>query len=315
MLHDKTLAVVVPAYNEEKLLDRVVEQMPAFVDRIIIVDDCSTDRTLEIAESLAEKNERVHVIRHTVNQGVGAAIVTGYFYAQEQEYDVTAVMAGDAQMDPNDLENVAGPVARDEVDYCKGNRIFTGEAYRKIPKIRYFGNAVLSLMTKVASGYWHVADSQTGYTAINLKMLKLINWEDSYKRYGCPNDYLVRLNIYNARVRDVPIEPVYGVGEKSHMKLYKVIPQMSLLLFRLFIKRMFQKYVIRDFHPLILFYAMSAVLLLPGVAWGLYSLAYRMLVGPIAATTLLFVVFLLVSGTQFGLFAMFMDMEVNKDLR
>ena len=315
MLENKKLAVVVPAYKEETQIGRVIRTMPAFVDVMVIVDDCSPDGTTAAVQALLPEFPKVVLIRHPVNQGVGGAIATGYKYARDHAFDVAVVMAGDGQMAPEDLPAIAGPVARGEVDYCKGNRLFTGEAYRKIPKVRYFGNAVLSLLTKVASGYWHVADSQTGYTAINLRMLKLIDWDLAYKRYGCPNDYLVRLNIYSAKVRDVPIEPVYGVGEKSKIRLHKVIPRISLLLTRLFMKRMFQKYVIRDFHPLILFYLMSFVLLLPGLALGVTDLLWRLLVGPVVATSVLFDVFLLVSGIQFGLFAMFMDMEVNKDLR
>ena len=114
--------------------------MPDFVDSLIVVDDCSSDSTIATVKALAATNARVHLIEHEHNEGI----------------DVTVVMAGDAQMDPGDLPAIIGPVARDEVDYCKGNRLFTGEAFGKIPKIRYFGNAVLSLLTKVASGYWHV---------------------------------------------------------------------------------------------------------------------------------------------------------------
>lgn len=315
MIEGRSLAVVVPAYNEETQIAGVVETMPECVDHIIIVDDRSTDRTAEIAAELQKEQPRIHLLRHEVNQGVGGAISTGYKYARDRKIEVTVVMAGDGQMAPEDLSAVARPVALDQVDYCKGNRLFTGEAYKQIPKVRYFGNAVLSLLTKIASGYWHVADSQTGYTAINLRMLQLIDWDLTYKRYGCPNDYLVRLNIYNARVRDVPIRPVYGVGEVSGIRLRSVIPRMTWLLFKLFRKRMFQKYVIRDFHPLVLFYLMSFLLLLPGLIFGIKIALSRLIVGPVAVTSVLFVVFLLVSGIQFGLFAMFMDMEVNRELR
>jgi glycosyltransferase involved in cell wall biosynthesis len=312
MFEGKRVAVVVPAHNEETQIETVIRTMPELVDQIVIVDDMSSDQTVKVVKELTKRYPKVHLIEHEANQGVGGAIVTGYKYARDQKYDVTVVMAGDAQMDPEDLPVVAGPVARGEVDYCKGNRLFTGEAFQKIPKVRYFGNSILSLMTKVASGYWHVADSQTGYTAINLRMLQLINWDQTYKRYGCPNDYLVRLNIYDATVRDVPINPVYDVGEKSGIRLHNVIPRMSLLIAKLFLWRMFQKYIIRDFHPLVLFYAMSALLLIPGVLLGLTALAYRLFQGPIATTSVLFVVFLLVSGIQFGLFAMFFDMETSR---
>ena len=147
-------------------------------------------------------------------------------------------MAGDAQMDPSDLPRLLDPLVKGEVDYSKGNRLFTGKAWRIIPKARYFGNAILSFLTKIASGYWHVADSQSGYTAVALKVLKTLDLDGIYKRYGMPNDLLVKLNVFQFRVRDIPINPIYGVGERSYMKIYKVIFTLSFLLFKLFLWRL-----------------------------------------------------------------------------
>ena len=155
------------------------------------------------------------MIRHDQNQGVGAAIVSGYKAAVADGADVACVMAGDGQMDPVDLEHLAGAVARDEVDYAKANRLFTGEAWKLIPRSRYLGNAVLSLLTKIASGYWHIADSQSGYTAVSRTLLEELDLDRLYPRYGFPNDMLVQLNVWNARVRDFPSRPIYGVGERS----------------------------------------------------------------------------------------------------
>ncbi|HLB04062.1 MAG TPA: glycosyltransferase family 2 protein, partial [Gaiellaceae bacterium] len=168
MLDGKTVAVVVPAFDEEALVGSTVEEIPAFVDRIIVVDDASKDATAERARAA---DPRVEVIRHERNRGVGAAIVTGYKRAAEERIDVTCVMAADGQMDPGDLEQLARGVASGECDYAKANRLFTGEAWKLIPRTRYLGNAVLSFLTKIASGYWHVADSQTGYTAVSLATL------------------------------------------------------------------------------------------------------------------------------------------------
>src|SRR5439155_5940146 len=143
---------------------------------------------------------RVQVIEHERNEGVGAAIVTGYLQALAEWIDVTAVMAADNQMDPDDLRQLCEPVARGELDYAKANRLFTGQAWQLIPRYRYLGNAALSLLTKVASGYWHIADSQSGYTAVSLEYLELLDLDRIYKRYGFPNDMLVHLNVLNARV-------------------------------------------------------------------------------------------------------------------
>ena len=254
MYLEKTIAVAVPAYNEEKLIGRTLTTIPDFVDRIIVIDDGSKDRTSKIVKDLAENDRRIFVIRHERNQGVGAAIVSGYKKARELEMDVTAVMAGDAQMDPNDLIRIIEPIADGSADYSKGNRLFYGDSWKMIPHYRYLGNSFLSLLTKIASGYWHIADSQSGFTAISLVALQRLNLDLIYKRYGMPNDLLLKLNQHDFRVRDVHVRPVYNVGEKSGIRILQVIPRISWILFKGFWQRLFYKYVIRDFHPLIFFY-------------------------------------------------------------
>ena len=312
MLEGKTVAVVVPAYDEETLIAATVAGIPAFVDRIVVVDDCSRDATVERAE--ASGDPRVIVIRHERNQGVGAAIVTGYKRALEERVDVTAVMAADNQMDPDDLALLCAPVARGEVDYAKANRLFTGQAWQLIPRTRYLGNAVLSLLTKIASGYWHVADSQTGYTAISLDVLELLDLDRVYKGYGFPNDMLVHLNVWNARVRDFPSRPIYNVGERSGIRLRKVVPRISWLLVKGFFWRMREKYVIRDFHPLVFFYALGFLMTTIGLVLGIVEVVLRLMGNEITTPTIVLVALLLISGSQFTLFAMWFDMESNKDL-
>ena len=313
MLEGKRVAVVVPAHNEEKLLGETVAAIPGFVDRIYVVDDASQDATLERAREL--EDERVEVIGHERNRGVGAAIVTGYQRAVDERIDVTAVMAADNQMDPEDLESLVRAVALDHVDYAKANRLFTGQAWKLIPRHRYLGNAVLSLLTKIASGYWHVADSQSGYTAINLHTLARLDLDRLYRRYGFPNDMLVHLNVWNARVRDYPSRPIYGVGERSGIKLRRVVPTISWLLLKGFFWRMKEKYVIRDFHPLVFFYFLGFLMLGVGLALGIAVTVLRFFGNEITTPTIVLVALLLISGSQFMLFAMWFDMESNKDLR
>jgi glycosyltransferase involved in cell wall biosynthesis len=317
MLKGKRIGVVVPAYNEEKLIGRVIQTMPDYIDVIVVVDDASQDGTSQVLrESLSQMSDRLRLIRHETNQGVGGAIATGYKWCRDHEVDVAVVMAGDAQMDPADLPTLLAPIVEDRADYAKGNRLFTGDAWNQIPRVRYLGNSAMSLLTKMASGYWHVADSQCGYTAINAKALKMLDWDQMYKRYGQPNDLLVRLNVFNFRVCDVPVQPVYNIGEKSGIKPLRMIPRLSWLLFKLFLYRMWQKYVIRDFHPLVFFYMMGVGLSVPGVLFGLYLFFYRLFVGPIVApTSALFAVFLFVTGLQSLFFAMWFDMEYNRVLR
>ncbi len=313
MLEGKRVAVVVPAHEEERLIATTLGGIPGFVDRIIVVDDGSTDATAERVRSFGDS--RVELIVHERNRGVGAAIVTGYKRALEEDLDVVCVMAGDNQMDPDDLEALVRPVARGEVDYAKANRLFTGQAWELIPRTRYLGNAVLSMLTKIASGYWHVADSQSGYTAIGKDTLALLDLDRVYTYYGFPNDLLVHLNVVNARVRDFPSRPVYGVGERSGIRYHKVAPRISWLLIKAFFWRLREKYVIRDFHPLVFFYAFGFLAMLSGLVLGIVEIAYRIAGNAVSVGTVVLIALLLISGSQFTLFAMWFDMESNKDLR
>ncbi len=315
MVGGKRVAVVVPAYDEERLVETTLAGIPGFVDRIFVVDDASRDGTAERASAAAAADPRIEVIVHERNGGVGAAIVTGYRRALAERIDVTCVMAADNQMDPEDLTKLVEPVARGEVDYAKANRLFTGQAWQLMPRNRYLGNAVLSLLTKVASGYWHVADSQSGYTAIDLGTLELLDLDRIYQSYGFPNDMLVHLNVLNARVRDLPSRPIYGVGERSGIKLRRVIPRISWLLVKGFFWRMREKYVIRDFHPLVFFYVLGFLMTVAGLVLGIVETVLRFLGNDLTTPTVVLIALLLISGFQFTLFAMLFDMEANKDLR
>ncbi len=313
MLEGKTVAVVVPAHDEESLIVATLQSIPGFVDRVFVVDDASRDETGERARTFGDP--RVEVVTHDRNRGVGAAIVTGYKRALAERIDATAVMAGDNQMDPDELEGLSLPVVRGELDYAKANRLFTGSAWKLIPRSRYIGNAVLSLLTKVASGYWHVADSQAGYTVVSLRMLSLLDLDRIYTSYGFPNDMLVHLNVWSARVRDFPSRPIYGVGEKSGIRIHRVVPRISLLLWRGFFWRLREKYVIRDFHPLVFFYGLGFLMTFAGLVLGVVEVVLRIMGNAITTPTIVLVALLLISGSQFTLFAMWFDMESNKDLR
>jgi glycosyltransferase involved in cell wall biosynthesis len=313
LLEGKRVAVVVPAHDEERLVVETLNGIPDLVDRIYVVDDASSDGTGEKARAFGDA--RVEVIRHEENLGVGSAIVTGYRRALEEGIDVTCVMAADNQMDPSELEALVEPVAQGEVEYAKANRLFSGEAWTVIPRTRFFGNAILSLLTKIASGYWHVADSQAGYTAISLEALRRLDLGKLYPRYGFPNDMLVHLNVQNARVRDVPSRPIYDVGEQSGIRLRSVVPRISWLLFKGFWWRMAQKYVIRDFHPLVFFYAFGVLMTLVGFLLGVLEVLLRISGNEITPATIVLVALLLIAGLQLTLFAMWFDMEANKDLR
>ena len=315
MYKDKTIAVVIPCYNEETQIEQVIHTMPDYVDKIVIVDDCSEDNTAKLVQNCSQNDSRIELIKHNQNRGCGGALATGYIWVKDNNYDIAVRMDGDGQMDPNDLKSLLDPVVNEETDYAKGNRLFTGEAFEMIPKSRYFGNAVLTLLTKIASGYWHVADSQSGYTAMNSKILNTLDWRLMYTRYGQPNHLLIMLNIYNFRVRDVSVKPIYGIGEKSGMKVRKVIFTLSWLLLKNFFWRMKEKYFIRDFHPLIFFYFLG--FLFSFLTVFLFArLFYKWwLIGSIPPINALAAMFSFLGASLFSLFAMWFDMEANKDLK
>jgi glycosyltransferase involved in cell wall biosynthesis len=254
------------------------------------------------------------VLRHKKNSGVGAAIATGYYQALIDNADVTAVMAGDGQMDPHELELVIYPVVEDIVDYCKGNRFFYLRSVKKIPKTRLFGNFILSALTKIVSGYWHVSDTQCGYTAISKEALASIDIPSIYSSYGCPNDILTKLNIAEMRVGEVAVNPLYGVGEVSKMKITRVICPILVLMGKLFFKRMLEKYVFRTGHPLVLAYALSALLFLFFFLLGIYITVVFFLTGIIRKVALIVAGVTLIIAIQLLLKACGMDFDYNKDL-
>lgn len=364
MLNNKTIAVVVPAYNEETQIAMVIETMPAFVDRIVIVNDYSRDNTAQVVkgfwasplnegitlenildkdipghfnradrvvqkqsrnelslfapaviENVKPENERIILINLQKNSGVGGAIARGYKWCKDYGIDCTAVMAGDGQMDPAELESICLPVINENIDYVKGNRLIHRSALFVIPKVRFFGNSILSILTKMASGYWHVSDTQTGYTAISNKALNAIRLYDIYPKYGMPNDMLVKLNIAFCTLKEVEIKPVYDIGEKSKMKLHKVIPRIAWLLFKSFFKRLWIKYLFRDFHPLFLLYNFSFILFFAALPFGIKILKLALFAQESAnPVTVLAFVFLAISAFQSFLFAMWMDIQDNERL-
>ena len=315
MFSNKIIAAVLPCYNEEQQITNVVKTIPDFVDKVIAIDDCSKDNTVSVLTDLAQQSDRLVIIQHNKNQGVGGAIASGYKWARDNGVDIAVVMAGDGQMDPDELPKLIEPVALGEVDYTKTNRLLYGDAYNQIPRVRYFGNSLLSMFTKIASGYWHIADSQSGYTAIGKAPLHTIDWDKMYKRYGQPNDLLVKLNIFNFRVRDIVSHPVYNVGEKSKMKVRKVVFTISWLLVKRFFYRLKEKYVIRDFHPLVFFYFCGFLLQLLSIPLLVRFVYYWIAYDHIPKVNFLAWMFAVIMGVQFILFAMWFDMDSNKHLR
>lgn len=240
MYRELQTAVVIPAFNEEVAIEAAVATVPAFIDHIIVVDDCSGDDTSARARA-ANAACPVEVIRHHDNRGVGAAIVTGYRRALALGCDVAVVMAGDGQMDPSDLPTLLDPIADGTADYVKGNRFLHPAVWREMPAARIVGNVVLSAATRVTSGYHHVFDSQCGYTAISRDALQVIDLDGVFPRYGYPNDVLSRLNVAGQRVMDVPVRPIYGPQWKSGIRLGAAIHPIPWVLLRSWGHRIFRR--------------------------------------------------------------------------
>jgi len=268
MYKDNRIAVIIPAYNEEKLIGDVVGSIPEYVDYIIVVDDASKDNTYKSAKS--NPNKKVVAIQHKKNQGVGGAIVTGHTKAIELDANLVAVMAGDGQMDPKYLPRLLDAIIDEGYDYAKGNRFLGRDSLRGMPMFRVLGNTILTFLNKLASGYWNIFDPQNGYTAIKTSVLQQLDLDRISKRYEFENDMLVQLNIRNFRVKDVSISALYG-EEKSKIKLHTFIPRTSLFLLKSFIRRITEKYVLRDFHPIALLLVSGGLLFMWGIAFGGYN--------------------------------------------
>lgn len=313
LLASKRIGVVVPAYNEEKLIRNTVAGIPQYVDRIYVINDASTDNTAKVIETLDDP--RVFVITHETNKGVGAALINGYKKALRENMDVVAVMAGDDQMNPDQLYKLIIPIIEGRADYTKGNRLMDIEYHIGMSKWRKIGNAVLTILTKIGSGYWHIMDPQNGYTAISKEALIGIGLDEVYTYYGYCNHMLVRLNAFGFKTKDITMPSRYG-EENSTIRYSPYMVKVSAMLFKSFLWRLKTKYMVMSFHPLVLFYLLSMLLIPFGVVFGL-SMVLAALGGiAIHMNYVLLDALMFLSGMQFLLFAMFFDMqESDKGMR
>ncbi|MBB6401730.1 glycosyltransferase involved in cell wall biosynthesis [Methanococcus maripaludis] len=237
------IGISIPAYNEEKLIWKTLEEIPEYIDKIYVCDDCSKDRTSEIVKEFMKKDQRVDLIKHEINTGVGGAIVDGWKKGLFDKMDILAVMAGDNQMDPKYLPDLIDPIIDGKADYTKGNRLLKGYI-GKMSKWRQFGNFLLNLLNKIASGYWNINDPQNGYVAISSKALTKINLDSLYKRYAFENDLMIKANIAEKIIiKNVPLEIRYNIGEHSKINYINFIYDTSLFLLRSFLWRIYQKYI------------------------------------------------------------------------
>ena len=311
MYKDHRIGVVVPAYNEEELILETLYSVPEYVDTIFVINDASTDATSQLIDERQQLDERVILINHDTNKGLGQSLIDGYLASLDSDIDITAVMAGDNQMHPDDLPALLDKIVDENADYVKGNRLLHRDI-PSMPRYRFLGNAALTILTKFATGYYSLMDPQCGYTAIRNSALRSIPITEMTKGYGYNADLLCMLNIRGYRVKDVQVRPVYD-REKSKIKLWKYIPKTSWLLIKLFFRRLWQRYVVLDFHPLVLFYlyaAFSIVLAIIPLSIRFVALYFREAEAP--QTTLIILVFMTITTFQSILFAIWMDMDYNR---
>jgi glycosyltransferase involved in cell wall biosynthesis len=251
MYRSQKIAIVVPALNEERLISRTLSGIPDYVDAIYVIDDGSTDGTAAVVQKLAKSDSRIHLLRHSRNRGVGRAIITGYHSAYKDGYDIFVVVGGDAQMDWRDLDNLIKPIVAGVADYTKGNRFLyggsasaPGNAWREMPTHRLLGNVALSIMTKIASGYSELFDSQMGYTALHRRVFPLIDWDNTRHRYGYPAEWLMKFHPMGVRIMDVPVYAIYLKDEKqTKIRVRKFLFYMMMIIIKGGLTRIYREYL------------------------------------------------------------------------
>lgn len=328
MYKGHTIGVVIPAYNEEGFVGTVIETMPTFVDRIYVIDDCSTDDTweeiLQYASADAARESRsfpddgtitsarVIPIRHRKNRGAGGGIKTGYLHALADSMDVTVTVDADGQMDPDLMTRFLNPIVKGEADYAKGNRLANTEYRAEMPTFRLVGNWMLTVLTKIASGYWKTTDPQNGYTAISHEALSAVDVAGMYEYYGYCNDLLVKLNVEGMRVADVAMPATYG-DEESSIQYGSYVPKVSSMLFQNFLWRLKARYLDVEFHPLALCYALGILSAFASVVYAIATVSEAVSFAPIPFSPAGSLLFLLV-GSLFTVTAALLDRQENENL-
>ncbi len=267
------LAVVIPCYNVSKHIETVVRTLPAQISWIIVVDDHSKDDTAEKLKQLSAENQKVVVLSHTQNKGVGAAMQTGYRKALELNADLVIKMDGDGQMDPEQIERLLQPLIDDQADFTKANRFRDFKALRAMPLSRRIGNLGLSFIIKAASGYWNIFDPTNGFTAIKSSTLAAMDFNKIHARYYFETSMLLELYYVNAVIVDVPMQARYG-DEISGLSRTRTLLEFPPRLFLAFIRRLLLKYFLFDFNIASLYLLSGVPLFLFGLGFGLSNYVY-----------------------------------------
>lgn len=302
------IAVVIPCYRCKDQILGVIQKIDATVSEIIVVDDACPDQTGAWVQN-QNKDSRVQVTFHTTNRGVGGALITGYQKALQLKADVIVKIDGDGQMDPGHLSKITGPLIRGTADYSKGNRFFYPKSLQGMPLIRVIGNAGLSFMAKLATGYWNLMDPTNGYTAIHAQALRLIELDKLDQRYFFETDMLFRLSLIQAVVRDVPMDSHYA-DEKSNLRIGKILFEFTFKYLRAFFKRVIYQYFLRDFNIGSLELIAGILFLSFGIGFGSYHWITGKQLGQLATSgTVMLAALPIILGAQFILSAINYDIS------
>jgi glycosyltransferase involved in cell wall biosynthesis len=258
------IGAVIPAYRVSELINNLLLAIPPYIDHIFVVDDKCPDASGQEAEKV--RDSRINIIYHGQNTGVGGAVVSGYKKALEAGCDIVIKIDGDGQMDPKYIPDLLAPLINDEADFAKGNRFMDFRALKKMPKVRLFGNSVLSFLVKIASGYWNIIDPTNGYTAVHRRCLEKLDLNRISRRYFFESDMLIHLNLINAVVTDISIPARYE-NEKSSLNITRIIFEFPPKLLGGLVKRIFLKYFIYDFN-------MASVYLLLGLPMFMFGTVF-----------------------------------------
>lgn len=307
MESNKKIAVVIPCYKVTKQIKKVLSSIPDFVDSIIIVDDACPENSGNIAMEIERQN--MYLIKHEKNRGVGGAVISGFKKALALKCDIIIKLDGDGQMDPNNIPSLIQPILDNRADYTKGNRFNDFEALKSMPKIRLFGNSILSFITKAASGYWNIMDPTNGYCAISQHSLSKLNLDKIDNRYFFETDMLINLSLINMVVEDVPLSAIYG-NETSNMNIKKILLNFPVKILKGLAKRIFYKYYIYDFNMASIYFLIS----IPLILFGLFFGGYRWIIGNLENTannagTIMAAALPIILGIQFLLQAISIDIN------
>ena len=275
-------AVIIPCYRVKSKILQVVENITTEVSRIYVVDDCCPEYSGDFVSANCT-DPRIVVLKHTENQGVGGAVITGYKQALKNGFDIIVKLDGDGQMDPALIPKLLKPLKECQADYTKGSRFFSLGDLESMPNMRLFGNALLSFVNKVSSGYWNIMDPTNGYTAIHRTALSRLPLSKLSRRYFFESDMLFRLGTVRAVVRDIPMRAIYD-DEESNLSIKKVALEFPSLYIMSFFKRLFYNYFLRDFNGASLEFVVGIMLLLFGASWGGYHW-YSSILNQVEATT------------------------------